>query len=101
MKMKLSKRVFLFAHENEASGSVIHLDSVAVIDDMQRRGFVVEVDSGQGCLPRNANINGRLVMSKFALRKLRTEVTPMAGTMALAIIPIVSAMLFLRAATHD
>ena len=61
----------------------------------------MEVDCGQGCLPRIANINGRLVMSHFALGKLRTEITPMTRAMGVAIIPIVLGMLFLRGVTRD
>lgn len=60
----------------------------------------MEVDWGQDCLPRIANIDWRLVMPNFTLGKFRTEITPMTRSMGVAIIPIVIGMLFLRGTNH-
>ena len=61
----------------------------------------MEGDWRQNFFPRIANIDRRLVMSHFALSKLRTQIPPMTRTLGLAIVPIVFGMLFLRATTYD
>ena len=61
----------------------------------------MEVDGGQGYLPRIANINRRLVMSQFALGKLGTNITPMTRATGIAIIPIMFVMFLSRGTTRD
>src|SRR5262249_11867230 len=68
---------------------------VAVIDDVQRRRLVIELNWRQVGLLRVANVNGRLLMPIFARSKLRFEFTPMAGSFCFAVVPGMFRMRFL------
>ena len=77
VKMELLERVFSLSDRNEASRAVVDHDGMAVIDDMERRRLIFEVDRGQSYFLRLADVDGRLVMTILARCKLWFQVTPM------------------------
>src|SRR6267378_3452287 len=60
MKMKLLQRVELLPHRQSAARRVIHLNGVTIIDDVERNGIVVELESRQLGLSGTPDIDGRL-----------------------------------------
>jgi hypothetical protein len=51
---------------NKTSSSVVNLNRVAVIDDVERAGFVFELNGRQISALRMDNIDWRLAMAGFA-----------------------------------
>ena len=66
VKVELAQFVALVAHRYETAGSVVDLDAVAIVDDLKRAGFVVELNWRQSALLGIANIHGRLPLAKLA-----------------------------------
>src|ERR1700756_2953408 len=101
MKVKLLKHILLSPHCNGAAGGVIDHDGVAVINDLERRGLVIELNQRQVCSLRIANVDGRLMMTSLAPSKLRFQVTPMVRSERVTVIPNVLPMSLLRSSTHQ
>src|ERR1700751_1469586 len=74
---------------------------MAVINDLKRLGLVIELNRRQVCFLRIANVDGRLMMTSLARRKLRFQVTPMIRSERVTVIPNVLRMLPLRTSTHQ
>jgi hypothetical protein len=74
---------------------------MAVINDVERRGLVIELDRREVCFLRIANVDGRLMMTSLARRKLRFQVTPMIRSERATVIPNVLRMLLLRSSTYQ
>src|SRR5215468_10414983 len=100
VKMKLLQHVFLVTDQDEASGTVIDHDGVAVIDDVERGRLVFEVDRRQVCLLRIADVNGGLVMSSLARCELWFQVAPMIRPKLGSVIPSVLGVMLLRGTTQ-
>ena len=100
VKVELLERVFLVANQNKAARAVVDHDRVTVIDDVQRRRLVVEMDRRQGSFLRIADVNGGLVVSSLARCELRFQITPMARSTLPVVTPNVLRLMFLRTAAH-
>src|SRR4029077_710172 len=66
VEVKLFQLVLLVTNADKAARGVVDLDGMAVVDDMERRRFVVELNRGQISFLRLADIDWRLVLPKLA-----------------------------------
>src|SRR5208283_4021925 len=73
---------------DEAAGRNIHLDGVSVVDNLQRRRLVGKFDGREGGRLCAANVDGRLVLSNFALLVVGLEGCPMGGPGVAAVTPV-------------
>ena len=73
---------------------------MAVIDDVDRRRLIVELDRRQGCFLRVADVDGGLVVPILARCKFRFQVAPMTRPKRVPVIPGVLRMMFLGGTTH-
>src|ERR1700722_1358651 len=91
VKMELHQRQRCSVDGDATSRLVIDLDGVAIVDDFQRRKFVVKVDGSQLRRLRTDNVNGGLALAGFAGGEIRLEVAPMLRAFRSAITPMGSA----------
>src|SRR6201982_2879469 len=89
VKVKLLERICLPANRYGTPWIVIDHNRMSVIDDVQPRSLVLEVDRRQVGLMWITDVFGGLVMPTFAQSKLWFEITPVAGTASVAVIPSV------------
>src|SRR5215831_1365638 len=101
VKVELFENVFVTTDRNATSRSIIDQDRMAVVDNVQRRMLVLELDRWQVGLLRIANINRGLMMPILTRRKLRLQITPMTRPELLAIIPSVLGMMLLGGTAND
>src|SRR5712664_2064564 len=76
VKVKLFQGVGLVADGEGAPGSVIHLNSVAVVDDVQRYGLVVQFQGGETRGRGMRDIYGRLRLAQRTRSIRWIELTP-------------------------
>src|SRR5215472_275355 len=98
--MELLERVFLLSDRNEASGAVVDHDGMAVIDDVEWRSLIFELDRGQSCFLRVTDVDGRLVMTILARCELWSQLTPMTRAKCVPVIPGVLRGRLLGSTTH-
>src|SRR5271155_3549091 len=95
VKMVLHQRQRGSVDGDAAAGLVIDLNGVAVVDDFQRRKFVVEMDGSQLRGLRVDDINGRLALACLARGKIGRKVAPMVRAIRSAVTPVRSGRVFL------
>src|SRR6185369_6195397 len=86
--MELFQGVLLVAHADGTSWRIVDHDRMTVIDDVQRRRLVVELNGPQVGLLWIANVNGGLVVSVFAGSEIGAQVTPVAGALVSVVAPM-------------
>src|ERR1700740_2769044 len=95
MKVELFERILLPAHRHKAPCGVSDRHGVTVVDDMQRRRLVIELDWQQVGLLGIVDVDGGLPAPILAWSKFRFELTPMAWPTRLPIVPSVFGMMIL------
>src|SRR5258706_3767469 len=88
VKVKLFQGVGLVADGEGASGSVIHLNSVAVVDDVQRYGLVVQFQGGEIRGLGMRDIYGRLRLAQRTRSIRWIELTPVRRIFRAGVVPV-------------
>jgi hypothetical protein len=97
VKVKLLERICLPANGYGTPWIVIDNNRMSVIDDAQPGRLVLEADRRQVDLMWITDVYGGLVMPTLAQSKLWVEITPMAGTVSVAVVPSVLTVFLGRA----
>ena len=88
MEMELDESVLLAADGDAVAGIEIDLDRVAVVDDFQGRGLVIELDRGEIGFFGAFDIDGRLALAVFAKLPGGIEIAPVIGAVGAGIAPV-------------
>jgi hypothetical protein len=90
VEVELDQLVARSADVDRAPGRVVHLDRVAVVDQLQRRGLVVELDRRQVGRLGAADVDRRLHLAELAARERLVEPAPFGRAAVLAVRPVVA-----------
>src|SRR6478672_6610358 len=88
VEMELDELVLLLVQGDEAAGCVVDLNRVAVVDELERNGMIVEAELRQVGAFGIANVDGRLMSTGLAGRVLRLEIAPVLRSGASLVTPV-------------
>ena len=90
VEVELHELVARPADVDRAARRVVHLDRVAVVDHLERRGLVVELDRRQVRRLGAADVDGRLDLAELAGGERLIELAPLRGPAMLAVGPVLA-----------
>src|SRR5262249_38694339 len=95
MKVELNHLIRMPADRYLAARSVVRLNAVAVVNDLQRRGPVVELERWQRRFLSALNVDRRLFFSQLACAVVGFDFAPVTRPFGSAVRPFVASVLFL------
>ena len=89
MKVKLSERVRRAVDGDAAAGREIDANRMTIVDDFQRRGFVINLNRGERRIfLRVLSIDRRLALAGLAGSETRIEVAPVRWAICAGVSPV-------------